>query len=101
MQSESLPDGSSLPEEKGTDVHTDGSSLQKEKARPEEKRDAAMILGRAKSDRRRKLAASQQSPYAGNTTARAIMQQYPGYHPFAPNNKDKLKELATWLQECP
>nr|VDD07192.1 unnamed protein product [Brassica oleracea] len=38
------------------------SDLQKEDARYLEKRDAALALCRAKSDRTRKLAASQQSP---------------------------------------
>ncbi|KAL0854409.1 hypothetical protein Bca101_059561 [Brassica carinata] len=119
-------DASSLPEDKGPDVPPDGSSLREEKeelsvvvlnktqpsvddiqigqTRPEERRDAAMAIGRAKSDRRRKPAASQQSPYAGNTTAKAIIpntKQHSGYNPFAPNDKDKLKELATWLQACP
>ena len=115
-------DGSSLREEKGPDVRRDASSsqelsvvvlnktqptvddIQTGQTRPEERRDAAMAIGRAKSDRRRKPAASQQSPYAGNTTAKAIIpntKQHPGYNPFAPNDKDKLKELATWLQACP
>ncbi|CAN6829247.1 unnamed protein product, partial [Brassica oleracea] len=48
------------------------SDLQKEDARYLEKRDAALALCRAKSDRTRKLAASQQSPYTANSTARHI-----------------------------
>ncbi|KAL0835459.1 hypothetical protein Bca101_087348 [Brassica carinata] len=58
----------------------------------------------AKSDRTRKLAASQQSPYTANITARVIISNrklYPGYNPFAPIDKKKLKELADWLKTCP
>ncbi|CAN7035167.1 unnamed protein product [Brassica oleracea var. botrytis] len=46
------------------------SDLQKEDARYLEKRDAALALCREKSNRTRKLAASQQSPYMANSTAR-------------------------------
>ncbi|CAN6869618.1 unnamed protein product [Brassica oleracea] len=114
----------SLPVDKGPDVPADASSskdkapepslvlldknqstvsdLQKEDARYLEKRDAALALCRAKSDRTRKLAASQQSPYTANSTAKVIIPNkklYPGYNPFAPIDKKKLKELAdcrTW-----
>uniref|UniRef100_A0A0D2ZSF1 Ubiquitin-like protease family profile domain-containing protein n=1 Tax=Brassica oleracea var. oleracea TaxID=109376 RepID=A0A0D2ZSF1_BRAOL len=116
----------SLPEDKGPDVPADASSskdkspepslvlldknqstvsdLQKEDARYLEKRDAALALCRAKSDRTRKLAASQQSPYTTNSTAKMIIPNknlYPGYNPFAPIDKKKLKELADWLKTCP
>ncbi|WZZ20544.1 hypothetical protein YC2023_121931 [Brassica napus] len=116
----------SLPEDKGPDVPTDASSskdkapepslvlldknqptvsdLQKEDARYQEKRDAALALFRAKSDRTRKLAASQQSPYTANSTAKVIIPNkklYPGYSPFASIDKKKLKELADWLKTCP
>ncbi|CDY33635.1 BnaC08g19350D [Brassica napus] len=77
--------------------------LQKEDARYLEKRDAAFALCRAKSDRTRKLAASQKSPYTANNTARVIISNrklYPGYNPFAPIDKTKLKELADWLKSC-
>ncbi|CAF2073494.1 unnamed protein product, partial [Brassica napus] len=79
------------------------SDLQKEDARYLEKRDAALALCRAKSDRTRKLAASQKSPYTANSTARVIISNkklYPGYNPFAPIDKTKLKELADWLKSC-
>uniref|UniRef100_A0A0D3EEP8 Uncharacterized protein n=1 Tax=Brassica oleracea var. oleracea TaxID=109376 RepID=A0A0D3EEP8_BRAOL len=81
----------SLPEDKCPDVPADAScskdkvpepslvlldknqstvsDLQKEDARYLEKRDAALALCRAKSDRTRKLAASHQSPYTANSTA--------------------------------
>nr|VDC94855.1 unnamed protein product [Brassica oleracea] len=116
----------SLPEDKGPDVPADASSLkdkapepslvlldknqstvldlQKEDARYMEKRDAALALCRAKSDRTRKLVASQQSPYTANNTAKVIIlnkKLYPGYNPFAPIDKKKLKELADWLKTCP
>ncbi|CAN6846258.1 unnamed protein product, partial [Brassica oleracea] len=80
------------------------SDLQKEDARYLEKRDAALALCRAKSDRTRKLTASQKSPYTANSTARVIISNrklYPGYNPFAPIDKKKLKELADWLKSCP
>ncbi|CAN6872799.1 unnamed protein product [Brassica oleracea] len=66
--------------------------------------DAALALCRAKSDRTRKLVASQKSPYTANSTARVIISNrklYPGYNPFAPIDKTKLKELADWLKSCP
>uniref|UniRef100_A0A0D3B8F5 Uncharacterized protein n=1 Tax=Brassica oleracea var. oleracea TaxID=109376 RepID=A0A0D3B8F5_BRAOL len=56
------------------------------------------------SDRTRKLAASQQSPYTTNNTAKVIIPNkklYPCYNPFAPIGKKKLKELADWLKTCP
>uniref|UniRef100_A0A0D3ECP1 Uncharacterized protein n=1 Tax=Brassica oleracea var. oleracea TaxID=109376 RepID=A0A0D3ECP1_BRAOL len=116
----------SLEEDKGPDVPADASSsedkapepslvlldknqptvldLQKEDARYQEKRDAALALCRAKSDRTRKLAASQHSPYTANNTARVIIPNkklYPSYNPFAPIDKKKLKELADWLKTYP
>ncbi|CAN6929474.1 unnamed protein product [Brassica oleracea] len=99
----------SLPEDKGPDVPADASSSKDkapepslEDARYLEKRDAALALCRAKSDRTRKLAASQQSPYTANSTAKVIIPNkklYPGYNPFALIDKKKLKELADYLQK--
>ncbi|CDY65839.1 BnaCnng48810D [Brassica napus] len=96
----------SLPEDKGPDVPADASSSKdkKEDARYQAKRDAALAFCRAKSDRTRKLAALQQSPYTANSTAKLIIPNkklYPGYNPFAPIDKKKLKELADWLKTCP
>ncbi|CDY71962.1 BnaCnng75320D [Brassica napus] len=90
----------SLPEDKGPDVPAYASSS-KDKAPEPSVRDAALALYRAKSDRTRKLAASQQSPYTANSTAKMIIPNkklYPGYNPFAPIEKKKLKELADWLK---
>ncbi|CAF2075651.1 unnamed protein product [Brassica napus] len=106
----------SLPEDKGPDVPAYASSSKDKAPEPSvvlldknqstdarylEKRDAALALYRAKSDRTRKLAASQQSPYTANSTAKMIIPNkklYPGYNPFAPIEKKKLKELADWLK---
>ncbi|CAN6917615.1 unnamed protein product [Brassica oleracea] len=96
----------SLPEDKGPDVPAYASSSKDKAPEPSvdarylEKRDAALAY-RAKSDRTRKLAASQQSPYTANSTAKMIIPNkklYPGYNPFAPIEKKKLKELADWLK---
>ncbi|KAF3484527.1 hypothetical protein F2Q69_00054357 [Brassica cretica] len=97
----------SLAEDKGPDVPAAvpaDANLQKEGARYLEKKDVALALCRAKSDRTRKLARSQKSPYMANMTARVIISNrklYPGYNPFAPVDKNKLKELAEWLKSCP
>uniref|UniRef100_A0A0D3BWY0 Ubiquitin-like protease family profile domain-containing protein n=1 Tax=Brassica oleracea var. oleracea TaxID=109376 RepID=A0A0D3BWY0_BRAOL len=77
--------------------------LQKEDARYLEKRNSALALYHAKSDRTRKLAASQQSLYTANSTVKVIIPNknlYPGYDSFAPIDKKKLKELADWLKTC-
>ncbi|CAN7073502.1 unnamed protein product [Brassica oleracea var. botrytis] len=69
----------SLPEDKGPDVPAYASSSKDKAPEPSldarylEKRDAALELCRAKSDRTRKLAASQQSPYTANSTAKMII----------------------------
>ncbi|CAG7885608.1 unnamed protein product [Brassica rapa] len=77
------------------------SDLQKEDARYQDKRDAALVLCRANSDRTRRLAASQKSPYTANRIAKVIIPNkklYPSYNPFASIDKKKLKELADWLK---
>ncbi|CAN6983949.1 unnamed protein product, partial [Brassica oleracea var. botrytis] len=70
-----------LPEDKGPDVPADASSS----------KDKAPVP-------------SLQSPYTANSTAKVIIPNkklYPGYNPFAPIDKKKLKELADWLKTCP
>ncbi|CAN6815206.1 unnamed protein product [Brassica oleracea] len=67
-----------LPEDKGPDVPADASSS----------KDKAPVP-------------SLQSPYTANSTAKVIIPNkklYPGYNPFAPIDKKKLKELADWLK---
>ncbi|CAN6809507.1 unnamed protein product, partial [Brassica oleracea] len=71
----------SLPEDKGPDVPADASSSKDKAPEP-----------------------SLQSPYTANSTAKVIIPNkklYPGYNPFAPIDKKKLKELADWLKTCP
>ncbi|CAN6979964.1 unnamed protein product [Brassica oleracea var. botrytis] len=102
----------SLPEDKGLDVPADASSS-KDKA-PEPSlvlldKNQPTVLDLQKEDaryqeKRMKLAASQQSPYTTNNTTKVIIPNkklYPGYNPFAPIGKKKLKELADWLKTCP
>ncbi|CAF2058010.1 unnamed protein product [Brassica napus] len=94
----------SLPEDKSPDVPANASSskdkapeaslvlldknqstvsdLQKEDARYQERRDAALTFCRTKMIIPNK-------------------KLYPGYNPFAPIDKNKLKELADWLKVCP
>ncbi|CAN6893526.1 unnamed protein product, partial [Brassica oleracea] len=101
----------SLAEDKGQDVPADASSSKDKAPEPslndaryQEKRDAALALCRAKSDRTRKLVASQKSPYTANNTAKMIIPNknlYQGYNPSAPIDKKKLKELVDWLKTCP
>ncbi|CAN6919761.1 unnamed protein product, partial [Brassica oleracea] len=79
----------SLPEDKGPDVPADASSS-KDKA-PES---SLVLLDKNQST---------QSPYTTNSTAKVIIPNkklYPGYNPFSPINKKKLKELADWLKTC-
>lgn len=66
---------------------------------------AACIVARARSDRQRRLAATQQSPFAGNSTTKVIIPNQPyrglGYNPFAGVDKPKLSVLIDWLQLDP
>lgn len=66
---------------------------------------AARILARAKSDRIRRLAASQQSPFQGDSTAKSIIPNKPkrghGYYPFGPVDPKKLSVLIDWVQLDP
>ncbi|CAN7048201.1 unnamed protein product [Brassica oleracea var. botrytis] len=70
-----------LPEDKGPDVPADASSSKDKAPEP-----------------------SFKSPYTANSMAKVIIPNkklYPGYNPFAPIDKKKLKELADWLKTCP
>ncbi|CAN6927267.1 unnamed protein product, partial [Brassica oleracea] len=78
------------------EVPTD-SDLQKGGTRRQIKRNAAMVHVREKSERARKLAASQQTPFKGNITAKVIIPNkrvVQGYDPFAPFDKKMSKVLT-------
>ncbi|CAN7010495.1 unnamed protein product [Brassica oleracea var. botrytis] len=80
----------SLPKDKGPDVPADASSSKDKPPEP------SLIL----LDKKQPT----QSPYTANSTAKVIIPNkklYPGYNPFAPIDKKKLKELADWLKTCP
>ncbi|KAL0688086.1 hypothetical protein Bca4012_087763 [Brassica carinata] len=61
---------------------------------------AVRIVARAKSDRQRRLAATQQSPFDGDSTAKVIIpnqqKQGQGYNPFANHDRKKLSALLDW-----
>ncbi|CAF1931405.1 unnamed protein product [Brassica napus] len=64
---------------------------------------AARIVARAK--RQRRLAATQQSPFDGNSTAKVIIPNQPkqgqGYNPFANFDRQKLSALLDWVKLDP
>ena len=86
--------------------------------------EAARIVARAKIERQRRLAATQQSPFQGNSTAKVIIpnstakeiipnntakediisntaKRGKGYYPFAGVEKPKLSVLIDWLKLDP
>ncbi|CAN6815818.1 unnamed protein product [Brassica oleracea] len=78
------------------EVPTD-SDLQKGETRRQKKRNVAMAHVRGKSERARKLAASQQTPFQRNNTAKVIIPKKrvgQGYDPFAPYDKKMSKVLT-------
>ena len=80
------------------------SDLLLEEARRQTKKETAMVNLREKSERERKLAPTQQTPFKGNNTAKQIIpnkQVGGGYDPFAPYDKMKSKELTAWVQKDP
>ncbi|CAN6872273.1 unnamed protein product, partial [Brassica oleracea] len=71
-------------------------NLQKGETRRQIKRNAAMKHVRGKSERGRKLAASHQTPFKGNNTAKVIIPNKrfgQGYDPFTPFDKKMSKVL--------
>ena len=66
---------------------------------------AARIVARAKSERQRRLAATQHSPFDGNITAKVIIPNQPkrgqGYKPFAGVDRQKLSALLDWVKLDP
>ncbi|XP_048604615.1 uncharacterized protein LOC106403883 [Brassica napus] len=80
------------------------SDLLLEEARRQTKKETAMVIFREKSERERKLAPTQQTPFKRNITAKQIIPNKKigrGYDPFAPYDKKKLKELTEWLEQDP
>ncbi|KAF3530156.1 hypothetical protein DY000_02039349 [Brassica cretica] len=80
------------------------SVLLLEEARRQTKKETAMVNFREKSERERKLAPTQQTPFKGNSTAKQIIPNKKvgrGYDPFAPYDKKKSKELTEWLEQDP
>ncbi|KAG2276979.1 hypothetical protein Bca52824_059534 [Brassica carinata] len=63
---------------------------------------AARIVARAKSEWQRRLAATQQSHFDGNSTAKVIIPNQPkqglGYNPFANPDRQKLSALLNWTR---
>ncbi|KAF2540487.1 hypothetical protein F2Q68_00031871 [Brassica cretica] len=80
------------------------SDLVKEEERRVSKKDIVKEYCRAKSERERKLAASQQSPFLGNSTTKQIVPTKNvghGYDPFAPVDKKNAKVLLDFLKKDP
>ena len=80
------------------------SDLQKGETRRQRKMNAAMAHVRGKSERPRKLAASQKTPFKGNNTAKVIIPNKrvgQGYDPFAPFDKKISKVLTDWVKLDP
>ena len=73
------------------------SDVQQGEARRQTKKAKPMEFVRGKSERERKLADSQQSPFKGNSTAKLIIPNKsvgPGCDPFAPVDK-KISNVLT------
>ncbi|WZZ34707.1 hypothetical protein YC2023_018108 [Brassica napus] len=80
------------------------SDVQQGETKRQKKKDAAMVYVRGKSERARKLAASHQSPFKGNITAKLIIPNKPvgpRYDPFAPADKKMSKVLTDRLKLYP
>ena len=78
--------------------------LLQEEARRQTKKEAYKVNLREKSERDRKLAPTQQTPFKGNNTAKQIIPNKKvgkGYDPFAPYDKKKSEELTEWLKTDP
>ncbi|CAN7023229.1 unnamed protein product, partial [Brassica rapa subsp. trilocularis] len=78
------------------EVPTD-SNLQNGETRRQRKRNTAMAHVRGNSERARKLAVSQQTPFQGNNTAKVIIPNKrvgQGYDPFALYGKKMSKVLT-------
>ncbi|WZZ28290.1 hypothetical protein YC2023_011691 [Brassica napus] len=80
------------------------SDLVKEEERRVSKKDIVKEYCHAKGERERKLDASQQSPFLGNSTAKQVVPTKNvghGYDPFAPVDKKNAKVLLDFLKKDP
>ncbi|KAF8087927.1 hypothetical protein N665_0560s0005 [Sinapis alba] len=80
------------------------SNVKMQEARRLSKKDSALAAIRGRSERDRKLAASQQSPFQGNSTAKLIIPNTKvghGYDPFALPDKQLTKTLMEHLKKDP
>ncbi|KAF8106394.1 hypothetical protein N665_0140s0007 [Sinapis alba] len=79
------------------------SDLETEEARRLTKSEAGLANVRARSERERKLASSQQSPFQRNSTTKSIIPNKKigrGYDPFAlPIDKHRSSALTNWLKK--
>ncbi|KAL0728906.1 hypothetical protein Bca4012_024999 [Brassica carinata] len=78
--------------------------LLQEEARRQTKKEAYKVNLRGKSERDRKLAPTQQTPFKGNNTAKQIIPNKKvgkGYDPFAPYDKKKSEELTERVKTDP
>ncbi|KAF8080962.1 hypothetical protein N665_0912s0005 [Sinapis alba] len=78
------------------------SDVQRHETRRHSQRESVLAVVRTRSERDRKLAASQQSPFQGNSTFKVIIPNTKvghGYDAFAFPNKQKTKALTEWLNK--
>ncbi|KAF2547215.1 hypothetical protein F2Q70_00021873 [Brassica cretica] len=76
------------------------SDLQQGVTRRQTKKDVDMVYVCGKSEEARKLAASHQTPFKGNNTAKLIIPNKrfgQSYDPFVPVDKKMSKELTEWV----
>lgn len=78
-----------------------GDYVLNQKRKQAEKKKAADILARSKSERMRGLAASQVTPFIGNKTAKSIIPKGKGYDPFQPVDPQKIKVLDDLFKDEP
>ncbi|KAF8096357.1 hypothetical protein N665_0311s0010 [Sinapis alba] len=78
------------------------SEVQRQEIRRHSKRKSTLAVFQSRSERDRKLAASQQSPFQGNSTTKVIIPNTKvghGYDPFALPDKKKTKGFTDWLEK--
>ncbi|KAF8111942.1 hypothetical protein N665_0070s0012 [Sinapis alba] len=80
------------------------SDVQMQEARRLSKKDSALAVVRGRNERDRKLVASQQSSFQGNSTTKVIIPNTKvghGYDPFALSDKQLSKALTEYLKKDP